>query len=90
MLFIGEKLDQDGLLKVNEYLQVEGHDNIFALGDCTNADRMKLAFYVGKQVPIVYRNLAAHLSNKPLTKYKRGTCTRGKYPYIQYSVALHF
>ena len=65
-------MNQDGLLKVNKHLQVEGHANIFALGDCTNADRMKLAFVVGKQAPIVYTNLAAHLSNQPLTKYYPG------------------
>ena len=72
-LLPGNKTDTKGLLIVNEHLQVEGCKNIFAMGDCTNADRMKLAFYVNKHIPIVYSNLVAHLSNQPLTKYRRGT-----------------
>ena len=35
-----------GEIQVNEYLQVKGHANVFAIGDCCSADR-KMGFLAG-------------------------------------------
>ena len=37
-----------GELRVNKFLQVEGHENIFAIGDCCNADQ-KMGFLAAEQ-----------------------------------------
>ena len=39
----GDLLSKRGHIKVNEYLQVEGHPNIFAVGDVADVDEEKLA-----------------------------------------------
>jgi len=44
-----------GQLKVNEYLQVEGLRNVFAIGDCSNVDEAKLAAHA-----MVHSRIAAH------------------------------
>ena len=33
---------------MNKFLQVEGHENIFAIGDCCNADQ-KMGFLAAEQ-----------------------------------------
>ena len=33
-----------GQLKVNQFLQVEGHANIFAVGDCNNVAEIKTGY----------------------------------------------
>eukprot|EP00923_Selenidium_pygospionis_P057162 GHVN01099826.1.p1 GENE.GHVN01099826.1~~GHVN01099826.1.p1 ORF type:complete len:429 (+),score=65.14 GHVN01099826.1:149-1288(+) len=38
-----DKLEANGRIKVNEYLQVQGETNIFAIGDCNNVDETKMA-----------------------------------------------
>lgn len=48
--------DGSNRLKVNEFLQVEGHDNIFAVGDCNNTADTKLGFVANVQAHFVVDN----------------------------------
>lgn len=56
-------------VKVNEFLQLENHENIFAAGDITNIKEEKLAQNAEKQADIVIKNLIKMKENKPLEKY---------------------
>ena len=70
-------MDERGQLKVNEFLQVEGHTDIFALGDCTNADASKTVIRVEQQVPIAVKNLSQKLRGQDkMTAYKPGAYER--------------
>jgi NADH dehydrogenase FAD-containing subunit len=59
----------DGLVEVNEYLQVVGHDDVFALGDVSTAD-IKMAGRAGRQAPVVAGNITALITGEgELTPY---------------------
>jgi NADH dehydrogenase FAD-containing subunit len=53
-----DKLEQ-GRIKVNEFLQVEGYSNIFAIGDIMNVKEMKLGFNTRKHASVVANNIEA-------------------------------
>lgn len=42
------KLEESGKIKVNKFAQVEGTENVFAIGDIANSDARNLAFIAGK------------------------------------------
>ena len=65
-------MDERGALKVNEYLQVEGHTDIFALGDCNNVAEMKLAVTADMQCQHLYKNLKLMFNQQKMTNYKPG------------------
>lgn len=45
---LSDKMDHNtGTLKVNQYLQVEEMNEVFAIGDCSNTDELKLAYAAG-------------------------------------------
>ncbi|XP_077987912.1 ferroptosis suppressor protein 1-like isoform X2 [Glandiceps talaboti] len=69
---LGNKMDNDGRLKVNDYLQVEGHKNIYALGDCANVKETKLAYNAGVHADLVTKNLESESQGKELKPYKPG------------------
>jgi sulfide:quinone oxidoreductase len=57
-----------GYVEVNmNTLQHSRYDNIFALGDCTNAPCSKTGAAIRKQAPVVVQNVLAVLANRPLT-----------------------
>jgi sulfide:quinone oxidoreductase len=57
-----------GYVEVNKStLQHSRYDNIFALGDCTNAPCSKTGAAIRKQAPVVVQNVLAVLANRPLT-----------------------
>eukprot|EP00128_Syssomonas_multiformis_P001126 Colp12_sorted_trinity150504_noHs@21811 len=64
-----EKLDEKGQIKVNEFLQVEGLEKVFALGDIANAGA-KLAFLADLQAKVVVNNIRKHDAGKPLSQWK--------------------
>lgn len=65
--------DKYGWLDVNPYtLQHVRHQNIFALGDCTNLPTMKMGASVRKQAPVLVKNLIAQMKNKPLKAQYNG------------------
>ena len=74
VLTTGNAMDEKGQLKVNKHLQVEGHDNIFALGDCNNADLSKTTIRVEQQVPVAVQNATTCLNGgTKLKAYQGGT-----------------
>ena len=77
----GLPVGPDGGLRVNQFLQSVGHDNIFGGGDCIyfEAEPLdKVGVYAVRQNPILYRNLLAALENKQLEQFQPG----GKYLLI--------
>eukprot|EP01068_Selenidium_serpulae_P008089 Selendium_serpulae@DN4890_c0_g1_i2.p1 len=44
---MGDAIDERGLIKVEDSLQVVGHPKIFAIGDCNNVTETKLAINAG-------------------------------------------
>lgn len=79
----GLPLDADGKVKVNDFLQVEGFTNVFALGDCNNSGDLMMSGVAGSkkgmpfgmpygQGDLTYENIArlqaGSTTLKPLTK----------------------
>lgn len=44
---LSDKIDEKNQLKVNEYFQVEGLDDVFAIGDCCDSKEIKEAYVAG-------------------------------------------
>eukprot|EP00301_Raphidiophrys_heterophryoidea_P008564 c13157_g1_i1.p1 GENE.c13157_g1_i1~~c13157_g1_i1.p1 ORF type:complete len:406 (-),score=139.07 c13157_g1_i1:198-1364(-) len=61
---LGAAIGNNGLIKVNGHLQVEGHPNVFAIGDVTNVLEPKLAFVASKHAEVVAKNIVALSKNK--------------------------
>ncbi|XP_043911597.1 ferroptosis suppressor protein 1 [Protopterus annectens] len=68
-----DKLATDGALKVNDYLQVEGFSNIYAIGDCANVKEPKMAYHAGLHAKIAVDNIVKSLTGTTLKPYKTGT-----------------
>ncbi|HLD98439.1 MAG TPA: FAD-dependent oxidoreductase [Candidatus Nanoarchaeia archaeon] len=66
---LGSSLNDNNQIKVNDYLQMENYNNIFAAGDITNINEEKLAQNAEKQARIVIKNIKNINSQKPLVKY---------------------
>lgn len=62
-------LDERKRVKVNEYLQLSGYENIFALGDCNNVNEEKLAINAKRHATIVVENIQRLERNAPLHPY---------------------
>jgi selenide, water dikinase len=69
----GLPLDEAGFLKVRPTLQVLGHDNLFAVGDCAHLlehpKTPKAGVYAVRQGPYLTHNLRAQLDGKTLRPY---------------------
>ncbi|XP_038051094.1 ferroptosis suppressor protein 1-like [Patiria miniata] len=50
-------MEKTGHLKVNQFLQVEGLDDVLAIGDCCNVDPLKLAYMAAMQAELAVKNL---------------------------------
>ena len=46
---LSDKMEKNGSLKVDRYLQVEEIKDVFAIGDCNNTIVLKLAYVAGMQ-----------------------------------------
>lgn len=71
----GLPVGPDGGLQVNEYLQSTGYANIFGGGDCIYFEKQpldKVGVYAVRQNPILYHNLMASLTGRPLRKFSPG------------------
>ncbi|XP_068113569.1 ferroptosis suppressor protein 1 [Hyperolius riggenbachi] len=71
----GDKVASNGTLKVNDFLQVEGYSNIYAVGDCANLNEPKMAYHAGLHAKIAVTNIINGLKDKPLKPYKTGAVT---------------
>ncbi|XP_039176435.1 ferroptosis suppressor protein 1 isoform X3 [Crotalus tigris] len=70
-----DQLANNGALKVNEYLQVVGYDNIYAIGDCSDVKEPKMAYHAQLHANVVVTNIINSLTQKPLKTYKPGSLT---------------
>ncbi|NWX49672.1 AIFM2 factor, partial [Steatornis caripensis] len=71
----GSKMARNGALKVNEHLQLEGYENIYAIGDCADLKEPKMAYHAGLHANIAVTNIINSLTHKPLKTYKPGSLT---------------
>lgn len=71
-LFGTTLFDESNLLKVNDFLQVEGFDNVFAIGDCVNTPEPKMAVHAENHAKLVSANLMRQLKDQNLQPYKQG------------------
>lgn len=68
---LADKIGDHGALKVDEYLRVEGYENIYAVGDCNNVPETKLAYGAKLQGKVAVSNICKHFNNSsPLDVYQ--------------------
>ncbi|XP_039994266.1 apoptosis-inducing factor 2 [Xiphias gladius] len=68
-------LADNGALKVNQHLRVEGFNNVFAVGDCADVKEPKMAYHAGLHAAVAVSNIASSLSGRELTSYQTGNIT---------------
>ncbi len=70
----GLPVDERGFVRVRPTLQVEGHDDLFAVGDCAtlieHPETPKAGVYAVRQGPLVGANLVASLTGRELLPYR--------------------
>jgi selenide,water dikinase len=70
----GLPVDGRGFVRVRPTLQVEGHDNLFAVGDCASLIEhpatAKAGVYAVREGPYLIDNLRALLEGQPLRRYQ--------------------
>ncbi|XP_071419665.1 ferroptosis suppressor protein 1 [Pithys albifrons albifrons] len=71
----GDKMASNDALKVNKHLQVEGYENIYAIGDCADLKEPKMAYHAGLHADVVVTNIINSLTHKPLKTYEPGSLT---------------
>ena len=63
----------DGYITVDPYLRAQGHEDIFAVGDCAHmsaSPRPKAGVFAVRQAPILFQNLRAAVGVGQLRAYK--------------------
>ena len=58
-------------MKVNQFLQVEGYDNVYALGDCVNTPEHKMAAHAGTHANCIASNFIKELKGQEKSPYKQ-------------------
>nr|XP_020017625.1 apoptosis-inducing factor 2 isoform X2 [Castor canadensis] len=74
-LLLKSRLAGNGALRVNEFLQVEGYSNVYAIGDCADVKEPKMAYHAGLHANVVVANIVNSLKQRPLKAYKPGALT---------------
>ena len=69
-LHFSDSLDEKKRIQVNEYLQVKGYKNIFALGDCTDVSEEKLAINAKRHATVTVDNVYRLKEGKQLRPYR--------------------
>lgn len=64
-----DKLNPKGFIRVNEHLQIEGYNNIFAVGDVSDKVEEKTAQNAERQARVVVKNILALEKNENLIQY---------------------
>jgi NADH dehydrogenase FAD-containing subunit len=59
-----DMVDEQGCIKVNEFLQLPNHSNIFCAGDVCNADPKKLSRIAENQASVAAENLVKMVQGK--------------------------
>ncbi|XP_069394189.1 LOW QUALITY PROTEIN: ferroptosis suppressor protein 1 [Paralichthys olivaceus] len=65
----------NGALKVNQHLQVQGFTNIYAVGDCADVKEPKMAYHAQLHAAVAVSNIVNSLRGKELTSYHTGNVT---------------
>ncbi|XP_007896592.1 ferroptosis suppressor protein 1-like [Callorhinchus milii] len=68
-----DKVSDNGALQVNEYLQVKGLGNIYAIGDCADVLENKSAYTAEFQAIACVKNIIHNLKDQPMDVYKPGS-----------------
>ena len=63
-------MTENGLIKVNEYLQVINYQNIFAIGDVNDVEEEKMAYTAKLQAAFLAENFKLKFEQKKLKTYK--------------------
>ncbi|NXE08075.1 AIFM2 factor, partial [Lophotis ruficrista] len=71
----GDKMASNSALKVNKHLQLEGYENIYAIGDCADLKEPKMAYHAGLHADVAVTNIINSLTHKPLKTYEPGSLT---------------
>eukprot|EP01034_Spumella_vulgaris_P031146 gene31146-38489_t len=69
--------DSKGFAVVDDTLTVASFRNVFALGDCSNYDHLKIYSKIADTIPVVVFNINAVLSNTPLKHHVKGATIKG-------------
>ena len=80
-IFDESAFDSNHLIKVNEYFQVEGHEEIYAIGDCCNTAEPKMALHAGNHADLLAKNFINELKFKDKIPYKPGKLYFSKLSY---------
>lgn len=71
---LGTATEENGMLKVNEFLQVIGHeDAIYAIGDCNNVKENKTGYQAIEQAKVLSKTLHSILNDGNPVAYKPGS-----------------
>ncbi|XP_078483040.1 ferroptosis suppressor protein 1 [Ciona intestinalis] len=62
-------ITESGTLEVNEYFQVKGHEDIYAMGDVTNVKEEKMAYTAKIHADLIKSNLLAEASDQTKKSY---------------------
>ena len=65
----GASMTERGTLRVDDFLQVEGQTDIYALGDCTDVPETKLAYHAQEQAKVLLSTINAVTNGGAPTKY---------------------
>ena len=90
-----DKLDENGRVKVNDKLEVEGfeNNNVYAIGDCCNTNEEKMATYAGTHGDTIAKNLLRELQGEEKLPYKAGKLWKYVKKAMQFKVVwgeMHF
>ncbi|KAF5690909.1 acid phosphatase [Fusarium circinatum] len=69
-------LDKHGYIKVDQYLAVEGREDVFAIGDVSNVEAPQF-WFVNTQAGHMAKNLVQIMLGKPMIPYKASTTAMG-------------
>ncbi|XP_041453522.1 ferroptosis suppressor protein 1-like [Lytechinus variegatus] len=67
---LASAMDERGALRVNPYFQVEGYEDIFAIGDCCTANLQKMANKAKAHGESIARNIPMKADGKAMKPYK--------------------
>jgi len=66
---LGEVVNTSGQLKVNEFLEVEGQEDIYAIGDC-NSRSPTLAYAASEQAKLTVKNIYCKHTGESMSPWK--------------------
>ncbi|MEH6477258.1 MAG: FAD-dependent oxidoreductase [Sneathiella sp.] len=67
---LAEILDGSGFVKVDEFMRVKGHDNLYSLGDCADLDSHKHGYLASVQGGYLAKMLIKTMKGKKVKPYK--------------------